>query len=238
MKTTPTAHTLTKQTRRVIEIVGPAGAGKSTLSKALCRRDQRIAPGVHLSKPGFVPFFIRNTLLFLPLYLRRYRRTRWFDWKETRSMVYLKAWLPLLKRHTSHHTLTLLDDGAIFRLVRLREFGPEITRSQLFESWWNEVFDEWVAALNLVIWLDAPYEVLTQRIDARHRWHRMKGKSHYEMYEFLARYCAAYEKVLANLTANGAALLRFDTHRESPDQIAEKVLPALYTELRTSEVSA
>lgn len=237
MKTTIADRPTTTQPRLVIEVVGPAGSGKTTLAKAMSRRDQRIVTDIQVSKAGFVPFFIQNTRLFLPTYLRSYRQSRWFTWKETRSMVYLKAWQRLMRQGSSGHAgLTLFDHGPIFRLVRLHAFGPEITRSRLYEQWWISTLKQWAATLNVVIWLEAPYEILAQRIDARDEWHRVKGKAQHEMHEFLERYDASYERALSMLTAHGGPrVLRFDTQRESADQIAEEALSALEAELHMME---
>lgn len=212
----------------VAEIVGPAGAGKSTLLRTLSQRNKKVQTSVSLSKIRYISPFISNTLFLLPTFLRDYRHSRWFTWAETRSMTYLKGWHQVLNRQpTSNDSVTVLDHGPIFRLALLREFGPEITQSQRFEEWWGRMFNLWATTLDIVIWLDAPDVILKERIQIRSQWHRAKGKSEQETFEFLARYRTSYEQIIAQLTAcRVQTLLRFDTGQESPEQIADKVVAA------------
>ena len=219
-------HTIVTRPPHVVEIVGPAAAGKTTLIQTLCQRSNRIRAGVHLRRIEHIPFLVSTTLLLSPTWVQRYRSSRWFTREEMRAMVYLKTWHRVLGRPASNHdTLTVLDHGPIFKLVLLREFGPEITKSQVYEQWWNGALDQWAGTLDMVIWLDAPDEILMQRIQSRDRWHRAKEQPEQEIYRFLARYRASYEQVFSMLMAHGGPqVIRFDTYQESLDQTAEKVL--------------
>ena len=220
----------------VVEICGPAGAGKTTLLQALDQCHEKIVKGVRLRKISYIPFLASNTFLFLPTFLRQYKHSRWFTWRETRSMVYLKAWHYVLERQISNSEMvTVLDHGPIYRLALLREFGPEITKSQLYERWWDSMLKQWATIMYMIVSLDAPDAVLLERIHTRNRWHIVKGKSGQEAYEFLVRYRTSYEQIITRLTANGGPrLLRFDTHQKSVDQIVGKVLAAFNSESNES----
>jgi len=225
-------NTIVGKSPLVVEISGPAGAGKTTLVQALDQCHEKIVTGVRLRKIGYIPFFVSNTFFLLSTFLRHYRHSRWFTWRQTRSMVYLKAWHHVLERQVSNNDMvTVLDHGPIYRLALLREFGPEITKSQLYERWWDSMLKQWATIMHMVVWLDAPDAVLLERIHTRNRWHIIKGKSGQEAYEFLARYRTSYEQTITRLIANrGPTLLRFDTHQKSVDQILDKVLAALNSE--------
>ncbi len=222
----------------VVEVMGPAGSGKSTLSRALSQRDDSIAPDidVRLSKFDKIPFVISDILRLMPTYLRRYRHSRWFNRRETRSMAYLQAGLHLLGQETQgDDTVTVLDHGPIYRLAFLREFGPEITTSHLYRRWWANLLKQWSARIDIVVSLDAPDVVLLERIRARDSWHAVKDKSDQEAYETLRRYRAAFERTLAeSLTARQATLLCFDTSQRSTEEIADEVL-AVYGEARNAD---
>lgn len=226
MKSELANKTMVAQLPLVVEIIGPAGAGKTTLLQALGQRHRKIQPGIRISKIRQVPFFINNTFALLPAFLHQYPHSRWFDRRETRSMIYLKAWLHALRNQTSHHdTVTILDHGPIYLLARLREFGPEFTASQHFQEWWTNLLEQWTDTLDIVIWLDAPDTVLLERIRARDRWHAVKDKGEPEAYEFLTGYRRALEQIIAeSVTEHQVTLLRFDTYRESVEQIVDKVL--------------
>ena len=218
---------------RVVEVIAPPGAGKTTLIKALSQRHKDIRSGIHLSKARRIPFFIGNTFSLLPTFLSRDRHGRWFNRRETRSMEYLKAWLHVLGRQaSSHDRVTLLDHGPIYRLAQLREFGPEITTSQTFKRWWASVLNQWSSTLDTLVWLDAPDAILLKRIHARDSWHTIKDKTEQEALDFLTHHRAALTQIITeSVSGRQVKLLRFDTHRESVGQIVEKILPAF--DLRT-----
>lgn len=215
----------------MVEVIGPAGTGKTTLARALRQRDARIAPDIdtRLTKLDKLPFVVGNTILLLPSYLRRYRHSRWFDRRETRSMAYLQAGLKLLDREARNdHTVTVLDHGPIYRLAFLREFGPEIAASDAYRRWWANLLERWTVKLDLVVALDAPDQVLLGRIRARDCWHAVKEAPDHEAYEVLRRYRAAFEQTIAeSVTPERVPLLRFDTSMLSTEEIADEVLATL-----------
>lgn len=212
----------------MVELIGPAGAGKSTLARALRHRDRRIltAARFRVGRLDYMPFFVSNALLLLPTILRQSRHGRRLAWSEIKMMVYLTAGNRLLRRQASNHAaVVILDQGPVFQLAQLHGFGPENINSEGFEQWWASVLDRWASALDMVIWLDAPDVVLLERVHTRGKWHRVKNESEQEAREFLARYRASYEQMISALTANGGPrVLRFDTAQESLDRMADDLL--------------
>lgn len=214
----------------IVELVGPAGAGKTTLARVLSERDEKILIGaeIELKKMGHIPIFVSNAPLLLPVFLRRCRHSRWFAWDEIKAMVYLKAWPRVLRQQaTQSGTTILLDHGPVFKLATLHAFGPDKLGCQDFEKWWTRMFKQWAHTLDMVIWLDAPDTILKERINTRDQRHAVKRKSELIAYKFLARYRTSYEYILAKLTAcGGPTLLRFDTSQASIEQIVDEVLIA------------
>lgn len=213
----------------IVELVGLAGAGKTTLGRALAQHDAKItvAADLELRKKEHVPIFVGQVPFLLPLFLRRCRRpSRWFTWDEIKAMTYLKAWPRVLSQQASNDgTVILLDHGPIFKLATLNAFGPERLKSPGFEPWWQNMFKQWAFTLDIVIWLNAPTNILVERINARNQRHVVKGRPEEEVYNFLRRYQTSYEQVMAHLTAYGKPmLLQFDTNQVSIEQIIDEVL--------------
>ena len=223
----------------VVEILGPAGAGKTTLLRVLTRRRQRIVANADVGKAACAGFLIRNAPMLLPGLSRSSPYGRRFTWDETRAMAYLEAWHRRFGRGISGNgtavdgeatagLMTVFDHGPLFRLARLYAFGPTMTTGAAYGRWWGEMLRRWVSALDLVIYLDAPDEVLSRRIDAREHRHQIKGRAAHEVSEFLARYRTSFEEVLATFGAGDSPrLLRFDTTRTPAEQVADRVMAAL-----------
>jgi hypothetical protein len=211
---------------RAIELVGPAAAGKSTLYRALAACSPHVRPGVPFGGLGHVRLGLRHGVRFLPAWLAS--RDRFFDEKEFRSLAYLVGWAEVLEATRADGTLAVFDHGPLFRLARLRAFGPRLVTSAAFERFAEAAIARWAKLLDAVVWLDAPDALLAARIEGRAERHRMQGSPSADTERFLARYRAGYEALLAELAAAGGPKpIRVDTSRERADAIAARLLDTL-----------
>jgi shikimate kinase len=212
----------------IVELVGLAGAGKTTLSRAISQRDKkiRVANDIELRKMVHIPIFIGYASILLPLFLRRCQHSRWFTWDEIKSIVYLKGWPHILRQPISNsNAVILLDHGPVFKLTTLNAFGPERLKSHSFEQWWHSTFEQWARTLDRVIWLDAPDVLLMERINTRSQKHAVKGKSKREVSNFLDRYRTSYEQILSKIrTHGGPKALQLNTNQTSIEQIVDEIL--------------
>src|SRR5262245_9628182 len=194
---------------RVIELVGPAGSGKSTLYRALAAQFDEVTPGVPFGGLGHLRLGARHAVELLPAWLAS--RDRWLSEKELRSLDYVVGWAEGLERAAPAGGLVVFDHGPLFRLARLSAFGPRLVESAAFARWRRAAVARWARLLDAVVWLDAPDALLAARIDARDEAHRMKGGAAGDTDRFLARYRAADEVLLSDLeAAGGAGALRLD----------------------------
>jgi len=213
----------------LVEIVGSAGAGKTSLTRALTQCSERIVEGAapEFRRIELIPFLVRSAHLLFPTYLRQYRNDRWLTRQEITRIVRLMGWRHVLGRPATNGVITLLDHGPVFKLTQLHAYGPRKLRHQSFDRWWSSFLKQWANTFDMFIWLDAPDEILLDRVHARDRGHPLKAISGKEANEFLARYRTSYARIISALRGNrGPRLLRFDTGQESLSQIVNKVLAA------------
>lgn len=208
---------------RVIELVGPAGAGKSTLLRALARAGPTVFPAPVPSWWTALTRIPADAGLWLPGLWRGRLPSR----DTLRSLVYLRAWsdtLASLGHAGDEETLHVLDHGPVFRLVKLGEFDPALAPGPALEAWRERWIAHWRERLDLVIWLDAPDEILHERIQVRDQEHELRGEDLAATRRLLAAYREAYDRVLARLAdAGGPPVVRFTTDDATPEELAEHV---------------
>lgn len=216
----------------LVELVGPAGAGKTTLFYALRRRSRclkAIDPPFY-KKLVDSSFFFKHCFLALPTFLRLYKNKnndKFLSRQEITWILILNGWHHLLRRgNANDRKVIVLEHGPVFMMAHLYQFGPKCLRSQSANKWWKDMYNQWATTLNILVWLDTSNERIIERIRSRDEWHRMKDKPALEVFDFLAHYRAGYEKLISMLTSNpnGPKLLRFDTGQEPLDRIVNKLL--------------
>jgi thymidylate kinase len=213
----------------IVEIAGLAGAGKTTLARLMSQRYENIliGPEIELRKINHIPAFVLQSPLLLPVLLQRLPASRWYTWDEIKYMTYLNGWTRMLSGLTENRNIViLLDHGPVFKLATLNAFGPERLKHQAAENWWNRMFDQWARTLDIVIWLDAPENVLNDRINNRDQKHAVKGKSEKEAIGFLDLYRESYEQILTSLKTHnqGPAFFQFDTSSNPIEKVLDEVL--------------
>jgi shikimate kinase len=220
---------------RIVELIGLAGAGKSTIAERLPRHSDRV---VVEELPYFrrlqeLPFFSVNTLLSLPGLISQAAAInggRWLSRDEILWMVLLQGWhRRLMRRAADGDKVILLDQGPVFLLMELDLFGPARIKWPKAKHWWLRTTQRWAGVIDAAIWLDAPDEILVRRIRARQRWHGVKERSDSEAIEYLCRYRVAFEKVVSMLAESreDIRVVRINTGAESPQQTVRRVLSIL-----------
>ena len=213
---------------RVVEIVGPAGAGKTSLFQALGCYSEHVRLGnfPDVRKVANAPFFISNSLRLLPSLFGLYRsNSRQLTRRELAWMSILNGWTTILRKESDDNgKVIVLDQGPVYLLAEMRLFGPEYLRQEKAERLWQAFYGRWANILYLIIWLDAANDVLLDRIRTRQQEHIMKTEPTTAVYEFLGRYRAEYDSILSNITRRraGIKVLQFDTEHQSPQAIAKQ----------------
>ena len=214
-----------RRTPILVELTGPAGVGKTTLSRALLGRGG-IAQGAIWGLP--VHSLLGNGVRLLPSLLENCRRSGSLLWDESRHMVRLATLHRTLNGAKPSARMLLFDEGPVFALAWLRGFGHEVMRSKASEAWWETTLRDWAELIDAVVVVEANDALLARRIRTRPHAHEVKELSDGEIVAWMARFRAALSWVLAGLAAEGGpTVLRVTTDREPPEILAERVGAAL-----------
>ncbi|MGH7526052.1 MAG: AAA family ATPase [Gemmatimonadales bacterium] len=208
----------------VVELVGPAAAGKSTLLRMLGGRDRSLRAGLRPARHQH----LRSAVALVPTFLALHRGAGGVLWKEMKRITYLRTLHRILVGTARSPRPVLLDEGPVYMLARLRMYGGDRMGSPAFQQWWRSAFEQWARTLDLVVWLDAPDAVLIDRIRTRSQRHRMQEVADSSILQFLTSYRQAYTEVIAGLTAPlHLRVLSFRTDQEPATRIAEQVGAAI-----------
>lgn len=202
----------------LVELVGPAGAGKSTLNRTLLERYPDLEPMPLLRKRPYTRILVRHTAAALATLARRRALDVRRAVDQIRMMAYLGA-LPEVFAAGDGRRVILFDQGPIFSLTR-----PYLVDAKL-ARWWEATFATWRRRLDLVVWLDAADEVLLERIEARPKFHRVQGRDRQDALAFLSNTRGVYEQALARLGEGepAPAMLRVDTAGRSVDEAVQQI---------------
>jgi deoxyadenosine/deoxycytidine kinase len=214
---------------RIVEIVGPAGAGKTTVLRMLDRHVERVQLGrlPDVNKKGDAFFFVCHWAGLIPFLIRScYRKGGRLNRRELAWLAILRGWPRRLQREKrKNEKVIVLDQGPIYLLAETKELGPKCLKGQRAERFWEKVYKRWGAMLDLVICLDAKNACLQERIQARTKGHVVKNEPWPKVFKFLDSYRAAYHHILKRLEADGGGprIIKFDTSQEQPEDIAVRL---------------
>lgn len=218
---------------RVVEIIGPAGAGKTTFCNLLNlhRNNVHLLNFPNIRKLSDTPFFIYYGLKLVPTLFNLNRSTsRQFNRQEFVWMAILSGWPFVIQRKLKLKSqLIVLDQGPVYLMSELREFGPEYLRSKNAEKLWQKITYQWAITLDMVVWLDTSDDCLLERIRTRDKEHVLKNQSVAKAYEFLSRYRRAFDFIISSLLniSNNLKVLRFDTSLQQSSEIADHLFSEL-----------
>ena len=215
----------------MVEIVGVAGAGKSTLARALCLHDRtcRLGPFLDVGRLAHTPYVLHSLIGLVPIVLAGLSRQPRISWREAKLVMYVNEWRRYLVRTClPDQRMFVLDQGPIYALGRLEALGKPYLRSAVYRRWRQRMTAAWATKLNRIIVLDAPDSVLVERIGGRTQAHETKGKSPEIGYEFLARHRRAFDQIIAAIAdAGGPKAHRIDSGSLPPGRVAGAVAAEL-----------
>ena len=220
---------------RIIELVGPPGSGKTTLTGIFQQRnsDLEITIFPYFREISQIPFFAKSLISFSPALLHFYKngRRQRISKRDIALMTILNKWNEVLVQRSSVYGKTVvLEEGAICLLAKLSAFGSELLRSEVSAGWWKDIYRKWAQTITLIIQFEAPIPVLLNRIRSRELQYEIGTMSDEKATEYLTRIQESQEHVVSHLMGepNGPKLYRFPTLDCSPEQIYTEIVKVLY----------
>jgi hypothetical protein len=209
---------------RCAEMIGPAGSGKTTVLRGIRSTEPSVAVTTNYRSvrrmPAFLQSRIRLARILGPAWAGPLtRRQRLWIWR-------LETTPALLSREAGGSSV-VFDQGPVFDLAMLADVAEGNVR---LRRWWDEKVEYWAGTFDAVFFLDAPDDVLVDRIRARPKGHRVKDLSDDEALAEVRADRARYEAIVHQLAAPEAGaveVIRFDTSARGPAEIAAESLALL-----------
>ncbi len=196
---------------RLVELVGPAGAGKSTLSRVLPACDARFTV---LRGVWYLPRFwlVVSMFAIVPTLLAALLGGRPLRGPELAQMIRLDALRRSLARARRRGSdVIVLDEGPVFALAWL-DLTYRRNGDPGWAAWRRRMIGAWGNGLDAVVRLDADDTVLTRRIKERVKAHRVKHAAPEEIAAFTHGFRDAYDRVVGELAQRGVRVTAVDTN--------------------------
>lgn len=209
----------------IIEILGIAGSGKSSLARALLDGGYVRPPFISASNPQHLIVMLRSLPRLWPLIAQNLTRPPRMTWADFKLMAYITGWRSFLQGLPGYHDQTLVfDQGPLYALGRLEARGLGIVSTRNFRRWWDEMLSVWANEMSLVVWLDAGDAHLLDRINERSQNHTIKDRPVEEGARFIGRYRKVFTFLLSRVEVlSTTEVFRFDTTNLSTVELAERV---------------
>jgi shikimate kinase len=204
-----------------VELLGPPGSGKTTLLANLAKHGNRVACVDRTRTLRGMPHLLRGATAVAPVVVGKHP-----TWQQTRWIVRVEAAALLVRRAASTRMpAVVFTQGPVYSLARLADSNTPAPRL----THWRAAKTRQIAnLLNVVVFLDAPNDVLLHRIQTREKGHALKHIPSQLEHAGLVHSRSALESTLAELTGDGGPeVVCFDTSRTSVAVMTESLLGVL-----------
>lgn len=216
--------------RKIVEIIGLAGSGKSIVAKKLEERTRSIQ--THLSVRAHKIRYFRHTLKLLPMLFNL--------WRQKVSMAYLKSiintetTLDVLRSSKNQAMFTgkaiVLEQGPVFCLAYAQIAWDSKMNSEKRLSWLRTTAEKVSDIFDMAIWLDAPNNTLRFRINDRKQDHRIKNLPQEQADEFLDCYRSYFEHITGGGISKPIPVKCISTEENSVEEVVAKIIGFLEAE--------
>jgi hypothetical protein len=210
----------------VVELAGPAGAGKTSTLAQLVRGAGSVEPlRITLDE------YAAAAITLLPSLARLAIGPPRVGWKDMKRTVFLAAAASACARakRRGGASAWVLDEGPVYMLARMRVLRGPDPEPPALRAVLQRLRARLARDLDLIVLLDAPDAVLTRRIESR-RQPPPSPVQGPDLVAFLSRYRTIFDQVVAEFRAHApVAVVRIDTGAASQDSVAQQIRGLLGT---------
>lgn len=210
-----------------IEVIGLAGAGKSTVTDAMFGSVKHAAASYRLNKTRSMLRFALGILRGLPLVLL-HGKTR-LGFKHWYLLGHFEASVhDLCSRYQSvGHEVQILDQGPVFEFVSIKRYLLSGGYGKYLERVYIGLLKRFFASMDAIVYLQAPDAVLLERVMARSSGHLLKDMSPGAQRQQMTYYREEYERIFLEARDATVKLITLDTSIYRENEMLDATLDAL-----------